>query len=127
MERYKVTSKREILIVESEPHIIMHYRGYGLAVIVRKLSTDDEYILVIDGIKSLFTQLEPLVELNGGMFTGLKFGIKKSSNERSSPYVIDTQISGTLADIEAEEPTSHEEKLWRTISNRYRGSVSRGR
>ena len=127
MERYKVTSKRDILIVKSEPHMITHYRGYGLAVIVRNLSTNEEFILVIDGIKSLFTQLEPLVESNGGMFIGLKFGIKKFSDERSSPYVIDTQISETRAEIAADEPTSQEEKLWRTISNRYRGSVSRGR
>ena len=84
MERYKVTNKRDVLAVESEPYLIMHYRGYGLAVVVRNLSTNDKYELFIDGIKSLFTQLEPLVESNGGMFTGLKIGIKKASNERST-------------------------------------------
>ncbi len=119
MERYKATINREVLTVESEPHIIKHYRGYGVAVVVRNLTTNDEYEMVIDGIKSLFTQLEPLVESNGGIFTGLKFGIKKESKERSSPYVIDTQISEVQPEMEAEEPTSHEEKLWRSISNRY--------
>ena len=120
MERYKATNKRDILTVESEPHMIMHYRGYGLAVVVRNLSTNDEYELYIDGIKSLSTQLEPLVESNGGIFKGLKFGIKKASNERSSPYVIDTQISEPQPEMAAEGPTSHEERLWRSISNRYR-------
>ena len=119
MERYRATNKRDILAVESEPYLIMHYRGYGLAVVVRNLSTNDEYELFIDGIKSLFTQLKPLVESNGGMFTGLTFGIKKASKERSSPYVVDTQISETQPEIAAEEPTSHEEKLWRRISNRH--------
>jgi len=122
MDRYKATIKRDILTVESEPHIIKHYRGYGLAVDVRNLSTNDKYELAIDGIKSLFTQLDPLVESNGGMFAGLKFGIRKESKERSSPYVIDTQISETQPEMAAEEPASHEEKLWRSISNRYGGS-----
>jgi len=120
MERYKATNKRDILAVESEPYLITHYRGYGLAVVVRNLSTNDKYELFIDGIKSLFTQLEPLVEANGGMFTGLRIGIKKESNERSSPYVIDTQIARTEPEIASEEPTSHEEKLLRSISYKYR-------
>ena len=122
MDRYKVTYKRDILTVGSEPYLIKHYRGYGLAVVVRNLSTNNECELFIDGIKSLFTQLEPLVESNGGMFTGLKFGIKKASKEQSSPYVIDTQISETQGGIASEEPTSHEDKLWKSISNRYRHS-----
>ena len=100
-------------------YVIKHYRGYGLAVVVRNLSTNSECELYIDGIKSLCRQLDPLVESNGGMFTGLKFGVKKESNERSSPYVIDTQIAETQPEVAAETPTSHEEKLWRRISNRH--------
>ena len=120
MERYKATNKRDALAVESEPYLVTHYRGYGLAVVVRNLSTNDKYEMFIDGIKSLFTQLEPLVESNGGMFTGLRIGIKKESNERSSPYVIDTQQSDAEPEIASKEPTSHEEKLLRSISNKYR-------
>ena len=119
MERYRTTTKRDIIEIESEPHGIMHYRGYGLAVIVRNTSTGDRSELFIDGIKSLAEQLEPLVKSNGGKFKGLKFGIKKASKERSAQYVIDTQISLSQSDIPPEKPISNEEKLWRKISDSY--------
>ena len=90
--------------------------------VVRNLSTNSECELYIDGIKSLCRQLDPLVELNGGMFTGLKFGIKKESKEQSSPYVIDKQVSETQAEIASEQPTSHESRLWEAIFNRYKHS-----
>ena len=119
MDRYKASTRRDILEVESEPHLVMNYRGYGLGIIVRNQSDNKVYEMVIDGIKSLATQLEPLVESNGGSFSGLRFGIKKASKERSSAYVLDTRTNVGHVEDTVEDSKSTEDKLWRKISSRY--------
>lgn len=125
MERFKATTTWHVLKIESEPYLIMTYRGYAFAVVSRDLSTNREHELVITNIKSLATPLEELRQSNGGLFKGLRFGIKKESEERSSKYVLDPEkaVTNTIKCDEIEESLhtgiSPERKLWQRISKRY--------
>lgn len=119
MDKYRVTTRRDVLIIESEPHVIKGYRGFGLAVVVRKEGEPStEYFFQLDGIKSLAEGLEPLLRDNEGSFVGLKFGIKKESRERSSKYVIDTK-PGSNSPATSNSSSSMEEILWEKIEARY--------
>ena len=119
MEKYRASTKRDVLTIESEPHVIKGFRGFGLAVVARKEDAPStEYLFQLDGIKSLAEGLEPLLKENAGSFVGLKFGIKKASRERASQYVIDTK-----SDIRKKSTTntssSTEDVLWKKIEERY--------
>ena len=125
MERFRATTTWKVFRIESEPCLRMTYRGYGLVVATRELSTDQEYELVITGIKSLAKPLEELRKANGNLFTGLQFGIRKESKDQSSQYQLDpkkviknTQNDGGL-DQPLPKPQTHEEKLWQRITRRY--------
>ena len=119
LEKYRASTKRDVLTIESEPHIVKGFRGFGLAVVARK--EDDpstEYLFQLDGIKSLAEGLEPLLKENEGSFAGLKFGIKKASSERVSQYVIDTK-SGSKKNPTTNSSSSMEDVLWKKIEARY--------
>ena len=85
MEKYRANTTRDVLIIESEPYVYRGYRGFALAVVARKVDDPSkEYELQVDGLKSLADGLEPLLKKNQGSFSGLKFGIKKASKDKSS-------------------------------------------
>jgi len=118
MEHYRANTKRDVLVIESEPHITKSYRGFGLVVVARKENDMSmKYELKLDGIKSLAEGLEPLLKNNQGLFTGLKFGIKKASKERSASYVIDTNFHDQK---EVDTVRTQEERLWKQIDARYK-------
>ena len=125
MERFRATTTWHVLRIESEPYLMMTSRGYALVVACRELATDQECELLITGIKSLAKQLEPLRKSNGDLFTGLQFGIRKESQDKSSQYILDHKrvIKNTRKNGESSErlqkSTSHEERLWERITNRY--------
>ena len=125
MERFRATTTWKVLRIESEPYLVMAYRGYGLVVATRELSTDQEYELLITAIKSLAEPLEQLRKANGNLFTGLQFGIRKESKDRSSQYQLDPKkvIKNRQNDGGLDQPLpksqTHEEKLWQRITRRY--------
>jgi len=68
-----------------EPTIVVTYKGYAPVLPVRVDSTGLDYILYISS-KSLTEALEPLRRKNKNVFTGLRFGIRKQSEDRFAPY-----------------------------------------
>ena len=59
--------------------------GYAPVLPVRNEATGQDYILYISA-KSLSEQLEPLRTKNGGAFKGLRFSIRKESENQMAKY-----------------------------------------
>ena len=70
----------------TEPYVVMTMRGYAPVVDVK--SGTDKLLLYISA-KSLSLALEPLVQANGGKFTGLKLRLKKESDDKMAGYVVE--------------------------------------
>jgi len=110
--RFRTGTTFTTLEVTSEPYLVLTFRGYIGAVEVIELSTGSHYELLIGGIKSLAESLEPFRTSNNGMFRGLRFRIKKESEDRFSPYVVapaDNVVSPAVTE-------TTEAKLWHRIS-----------
>ncbi|MFC1588222.1 hypothetical protein ACFL54_07925 [Planctomycetota bacterium] len=71
-----------------EPFVELTMRGYAPLLPVRDMSTDEECKVFINA-SSFGKKLEPMRQDNGGQFTGLKFRVKKESDERTAPYVVE--------------------------------------
>ena len=69
--------------------VIATLHGYAPVLPVRKENMGQEYILYISA-KSLSEQLEPLRQNNGGGFPGLKFSIRKESEDQMAKYQLQT-------------------------------------
>ncbi len=65
--------------------VIANLNGYAPVLPVRKEATQQEYILYISA-KSLTEQLEPLRKKNVMGFIGLKFSIRKESEDKMAKY-----------------------------------------
>jgi|ETNmetMinimDraft_26_1059896.scaffolds.fasta_scaffold282958_2 hypothetical protein len=82
----KVTVDPVELEVVSEPYVHMTFRGYAPVVDVSVAGAT--HMLYISS-KSISVALEPLVEENGEKFSGLKLRVKKESEEKMAPYVVE--------------------------------------
>ncbi len=69
--------------------VIAGFRGYAPILTVKVDMTGLDYILYISA-QSLTVQLESLRKQNGGNFIGLKFSIRKESDERLAKYELST-------------------------------------
>ena len=69
--------------------VIAGFKGYAPIVTVKVDKTGLDYILYISA-KSLTEQLEPLRKNNGDQFTGLKFSIRKESEDKMAKYELKT-------------------------------------
>ena len=114
--RFRTGTTFTTLEVTSEPYLVLTFRGYTGAVEVLELATGSRYELLIGGIKSLAESLEPLRASNNGMFRGLRFRVKKESEDRFSPYVV-ASADNVVSPVVTE---STEEKLWDRITGTYR-------
>ncbi len=65
--------------------VIAGFRGYAPILMVKADITGLDFILYISA-KSLTEQIEPLRKRNGDKFIGLKFSIRKESDERLARY-----------------------------------------
>lgn len=110
--RFRAGTRFTTLEVTSEPYLVLTFRGYTIAVEVHELATGSRCELLIGGIKSLAESLEPLRASNNGMFSGLRFGIKKENEDRFSPYVV-VPAADVVSPAVAE---TTEEKLWHRIT-----------
>jgi hypothetical protein len=72
--------------VVSEPFVVMSIRGYAPVVSVR--TPEGEFILYISS-KSISEGLDPLVQANGGKFAGLKLRLRKETEDRMAPYIVE--------------------------------------
>ena len=72
--------------VVSEPFVVMSIRGYAPVVDVK--TADGEFILYISS-KSISEGLDPLVQANGGKFSGLKLKLRKETEDRMAPYIVE--------------------------------------
>ena len=114
--RFRTETTFTTLEVTSEPYLVLTFRGYTGAVEVLELATGSRYELLIGGIKSLAECLEPLRASNNGAFKGLRFMIKKESEDRFSPYVV-APAEGVVSPAVTE---TTEDKLWDRITGTYR-------
>jgi len=72
--------------VVSEPYVVMSFRGY--APVVDVTGPEGKQMLYISS-KSISEGLDPLVKANGGKFLGLKLRLRKESEDRMAPYVVE--------------------------------------
>ncbi len=70
----------------SEPYVVMTLRGYAPVVDVE--APGGRHILYISS-RSISEGLEPLVQANGGRFSGLRLRLRKESDDRMAPYVVE--------------------------------------
>jgi hypothetical protein len=74
--------------VLSEPFVVMSIRGYAPVVNVK--TPEGEFILYISS-KSISEGLDPLVRTNGGAFKGLKLRLRKETEDKMAPYIVEKQ------------------------------------
>jgi hypothetical protein len=72
--------------VVSEPKVVVSIRGYAPIVDVK--TPEGDFILYISS-KSITEGLEPLVQANGGKFAGLKLRLRKETEDRMAPYIVE--------------------------------------
>ena len=72
----------------SEPFVVMTVRGYAPVVDVK--APEGNFILYISS-KSISEGLDPLVRANGGSFTGLKLRLRKETEDKMAPYIVEKQ------------------------------------
>ena len=72
--------------VVSEPTVVMSMRGYAPVVDVK--TPEGDFILYISS-KSISEGLDPLVQANGGEFAGLKLRLRKETEDRMAPYIVE--------------------------------------
>ena len=80
----------EDVVVEivSEPFVVNTFRGFAPAIDVKVEGEEMTKSMYISA-KSLADALTPMVDGNGGKFTGLKLKIKKESMDNRAPYVVE--------------------------------------
>ncbi len=71
----------------SEPYVVMSFRGY--APVVDVSTPGGKQILFISS-KSISQGLDPLVQANGRKFAGLKLRLRKETEDRMAPYIVET-------------------------------------
>jgi hypothetical protein len=72
--------------IVSEPFVVMSIRGYAPVVDVK--TPEGDFILYISS-KSISEGLDPLVQANGGKFSGLKLRLRKETEDRMAPYIVE--------------------------------------
>ncbi len=74
--------------VLSEPFVVMTIRGFAPVVDVR--TPQGDFILYISS-KSMSDGLVPMLEASNNLFKGLKFRVKKESDDKMARYIVEKQ------------------------------------
>lgn len=85
---FKCTTDFSTLKIISEPYLVFTIRGYAPVVSVENVNDGSKYQLYIQAV-SIAKALEDFRKENNGKFTGLTFKIKKESNDKMAPYIIE--------------------------------------
>jgi hypothetical protein len=75
--------------IVSEPYVVMTVRGFAPVVDVK--TPGGEFILYISS-KSMSDGLVPFLEQTDSKFNGLKFRVKKESEDKMARYVVEKQV-----------------------------------
>ncbi len=84
----RVTSEAVLVEITSEPYVIYTSRGYAPVVDIINSMTQESHVLFI-GSRSLSQRLAALQAENGNKLTGLEFWIRKESDDKMSPYLVE--------------------------------------
>jgi len=74
--------------IVSEPYVVMTIRGFAPVVDVK--CPQGDFMLYISS-KSMSDGLVPLLETTEGKFNGLKFKVKKESEDKMARYIVEKQ------------------------------------
>ncbi len=77
-----------VVEIVSEPFVVNTFRGFAPVVDVKVGEKEGIKSMYISA-KSLADSLTPMMDENGGKFTGLKLKIKKESPDNRAPYVVE--------------------------------------
>jgi hypothetical protein len=73
--------------IVAEPTVQLTFKGYAPIIQVKALKTGLEYSMYISA-KTLSEPLEGLRTANGGVFTGLRFEVRKAGMEKTAKYEV---------------------------------------
>ena len=74
--------------VTSEPYVVMTIRGFAPVVDVK--TPQGDFIMYVSS-KSMSDGLVPMLEKTNGKFNGLKFRVKKESEDKMALYIVEKQ------------------------------------
>ena len=77
-----------VVEIVSEPFVVNTFRGFAPAIDV-KVEGEEGIKSMYISAKSLADALTPMVDENGGKFTGLKLKIKRESTDNRAPYIVE--------------------------------------
>ena len=84
----KVDLEPKYIQVVSEPYVVFTVRGYAPVIDIIERKSRHATALFISA-KSLAQPLEMLKKENGDLFSGLEFWIRKASDGRTAPYILE--------------------------------------
>ena len=84
----KVGTEWVAVEILSEPYVVMTIRGFAPVVDVK--TPQGDFILYISS-KSMSDGLVPMLEASSNVFKGLKFKVKKESEDKMARYVVEKQ------------------------------------
>ncbi len=87
-ETLKVTTKPVTVTVEGEPIALYTFRGYAAAMNV-KVDGETGLKQMFISAKTLSDELVKLVEANGGKFAGIRFTVRKESDDKMAKYLVE--------------------------------------
>lgn len=87
-ETLKVTTKAVTVTVEGEPIVIHTFRGYAPAMNV-KVDGEEGIKALFISAKTLSDELVKFVEANGGKFHGIRFTVRKESDDKMAKYLVE--------------------------------------
>lgn len=87
-ETLKVTTKAVTVTVEGEPIALYTFRGYAAAINV-KVDGETAVKAMFISAKTLSDELVKLVEANGGKFAGIRFTVRKESEDKMAKYLVE--------------------------------------
>ena len=76
------------LRVQAEPYVIATRYGYQPVLPVENLRSQTRHFIYMSA-KSFMDGIEPLRSTNDGKFSGLEFRIRKESDNKLAPFVIE--------------------------------------
>ena len=87
-DQLKIDTEPKRLMVTSEPYVVYTRRGFQPVIDVIDVKRRKEYFIYISA-RSIADALQNMKLDNGDQFVGVEFWIRKESDERMSPYVVE--------------------------------------
>ena len=88
LSRLEVTTEPVLIRIISDPYVVPTARGYQPVVDILALKVKKKFFIYI-GSSSITKQLEALRVFNSDSLINLEFWIRKASDERMAPYILE--------------------------------------